>query len=503
MKKIISVVLCLVLIICLTACSGDSGNALTMRVLMNIKPVNIDPQLAESTEELVVARNCFEGLFRYDGNKAVPAACDDYTVTDDGLEWTFSLRNGLKWSDGVNVTADDFVFGIKRSIMPDTAAANAKMLAHIKGATAALNGLAAIDSVGIYAEDNQTVVIKLEQRVDDLPEILSRAMCMPCRKDIFEKAKGRYGMSEKLVVCNGPYTLSGIGDTSLRISANEHYTGKFTNEYNQVTFSYGATESERITSLSNRLADIAFISSGSANEANAAGLNISVFKNTAWIIAVNSNKEILGENSVSSAIKACLDSNAYSDVLPFSFSAFGGVIADDLQVNGKRYIELTGGRTPLYGSDGANAALISALEKHKGKLEAVSLVYPDGYELKQTAARIAQFWQQQLGIVVNITSADSVALLNNVKSGAFEMALIPITSDDGFALSALNNLANLKLCELPDVADPISAEQIILDDSHIIPLAQSGRCIAMSKKADSISFDLFEGAVAFYATGVQ
>ena len=498
MKRIISAVLCAVILLCAVACSSGSGNRASVRVLMDTKPTNIDPQLAESTEELAVTRNCFEGLFRYDSGHAVKAACSDYTVSDDGLIWEFTLRDGLKWSDSVPITADDFVFGIKRSLMPETVAKNAKLLNCITGAEAALNGTGSIENVGISAKDSKTVVITLNKKNNSLPEILSRAICMPCRKDVFDKAKGRYGMSDKLVVCNGPYTLAGIGDSTLRIVKNEHYTGDFNGKFNQVTFSYGATESERITSLSDSLADIAFISSGSADEANAAELEIQVFKNTSWILSINKNTEVLGDSSVSAAIKAAFDSSAYSDVLPYSFSAFGGIIADELQVNGQNFLSIAGTRAPLKASETAGSDFIAALEKQEGKLGALSLVYPEEYELKQTSARIAQYLQQQLGIVVNITPSSTAKLNADVKSGSYQMAILPVSSDDGYALTALANMVTAGLCDEFNTTDPLDAEQAILANPHIIPVAQSGRCVAFGSTAENVRFDLFEGVVCFY-----
>ncbi len=499
MKRFISILLCAAVLICVAACSSGNSGAASARILMDTKPTNVDPQLAESTEELAVTRNCFEGLFRYTSGKAVMAAASDYRVSDDGLEWTVTLRDGLKWSDGVAMTADDFVFGIKRSLMPETVAKSAKILNCIVGAEAALGGQGSVDDVGITAADSKTVVIKLIKKTDSLPEILSRSICMPCRKDIFDKAKGRYGMSDKLVVCNGPFTLASIGESTLKIVKNEYYTGEFEAKFSNVTFSYGATESERIASLGDNLADVAFISSASGDEANAAELDIRTFKNTAWILSINKNSEILGDQNVSAAIKSAIDYSAYNDVLPYSFSAFGGVIADELQVNGKSFLSVAGARTPLKADENASADFIAALEQHKGKLEALNLVYPDKYELKQTAARIAQYLQQQLGIVINITASSIAKIETDVKNGNYQMAIMPVSSDDGFALTVLENMVTIGLCDELNTADPLKAEKTILHDPHIIPLAQSGRCVAQSGKSENMQFDLFEGVIAFYA----
>ena len=499
MKRILCIFLCLTALFAVCSCSADNAaSGRSVRMMMDTKPENIDPQLAETVEELAVVRNCFEGLFRYDNGSVLTAACKEYTVSDDGLEWNFTLCDGLNWSDGAAVTAQDFVFGIQRAITPDTVAREAELLSCIKGADAVLSGSAPAESAAVSAPDDTTVRIILSKRADNLPEILCRAICMPCRRDVFEKAAGKYGMGSELIVCNGPYSLASIGDSSVKLTANESYGGKFIRSYSSVSISCGSTDADRISNLSSQLADIAFISSPSADEADAAGLDVIMFKDTAWIIAVNPQAEVLGEKAVSAAIKSSLDSSAYSDALPFGFRAFGGVIADDLRAGNSKYSDLAGIRQPLSGSENAQENLIAALKSHKGKLEAINLIYPDGYDLKQTAARIAQYWQQQIGIVVNISSVSSSKLKSDVKSGSYQMALVPVSAEDGMVSSALSGIAELNLTQYAGEADPTQAEQKILSDGHVIPIAQSGRCIAVSSGSEGARFDLFEGAAALY-----
>ncbi len=84
-------------------------------------PQNIDPQKASSYSELLTVRNCFKGLTRLlpNGDAELDIA-GGYTVSDDGLMYTFALKEGLTWSDKSDVTADDFVFAFERASNPDT-----------------------------------------------------------------------------------------------------------------------------------------------------------------------------------------------------------------------------------------------------------------------------------------------------------------------------------------------------------------------------------------------
>ena len=84
------------------------------------EPKNIDPQLASSQSELTIARNTMTGLFRInDKGNAEKSLCDEYKISSDGLTYEFKIKDA-KWSNGDDITADDFVFGITRALSPET-----------------------------------------------------------------------------------------------------------------------------------------------------------------------------------------------------------------------------------------------------------------------------------------------------------------------------------------------------------------------------------------------
>ena len=90
---------------------------------------------------VTVPDNAFEGLFRLDANHTPqPALAENYTVSEDGLTYTFHLREGLKWSDGTPLTAHDFVYSWQRAVDPATGADYAYMFECIAGYTEAING---------------------------------------------------------------------------------------------------------------------------------------------------------------------------------------------------------------------------------------------------------------------------------------------------------------------------------------------------------------------------
>lgn len=100
-----------------------SNGEKTLRLNLASEPDYLDPALNSSVDGACLAANSFSGLYTYNAEgKTVPACAEEYVVTDDGLTYTVTLKEGLKWSDGSDLTAADFEYSWKRAVDPATAA---------------------------------------------------------------------------------------------------------------------------------------------------------------------------------------------------------------------------------------------------------------------------------------------------------------------------------------------------------------------------------------------
>lgn len=112
--------------------TGD--NADTLRVNIASEPDFLDPALNSSVDGACLAALGFSGLYTYDSTGSlVPALAESYEMSEDGLTYTFTLKDDLKWSDGSKLDANDFVYSWKRAANPATAADYAYMLNGIAG----------------------------------------------------------------------------------------------------------------------------------------------------------------------------------------------------------------------------------------------------------------------------------------------------------------------------------------------------------------------------------
>ena len=178
-------------------------------VMSNGAEPTIDASLAEDVPSVNVDLGLFEGLMQYDPqtNQGTPALAESYTVSDDGLTYTFKLRKA-QWSDGHPVTAGDFVYGMQRMLDPKTGAANAYLPGLVlKGADDFNSGkITDFSQVGIKAIDDYTVQYTL---IGPAPYFVG----MTCANPFWPLPKwciDKYGndwTKPANIVTNGPYIL--------------------------------------------------------------------------------------------------------------------------------------------------------------------------------------------------------------------------------------------------------------------------------------------------------
>jgi oligopeptide transport system substrate-binding protein len=194
--------------------------------LPSIEPPTLDPGLAEDAASIDIINQLFEGLVAYDPTSTpYGAGAETWTVSPDGLTYTFTLRQGMTWSDGVPVTAGDYAYAWKRNVSPEVASPYAKSLFPVKNGAAINDGTMDPEQLGVQALDDHTLVVTLEEPASYFLSLASTWTLVPLRKDIVE----RYGdgwTEPGHIVTNGPYLLSEwTHDTRIVLTRNESYGG--------------------------------------------------------------------------------------------------------------------------------------------------------------------------------------------------------------------------------------------------------------------------------------
>ncbi|WP_313584294.1 peptide ABC transporter substrate-binding protein [Lacrimispora sp.] len=207
-----------------TAPANGTSTALDLAVRIGPDPETIDPALNSAVDGANMIVHAFETLMIVDAdNKIVSGQAESYDVSEDGLIYTFHLRDGLKWSDGSPLTAGDFVYSWKRLADPNTAAPYAAdMLGYVKGFEEAAAGN--IDALGVSAPDDKTLVVELSVPCVYFAKLLTHATMVPVQQSTVEANGDKWTLTPETYVSNGPLKMiEWVPGSHITFAKNENY----------------------------------------------------------------------------------------------------------------------------------------------------------------------------------------------------------------------------------------------------------------------------------------
>ncbi len=244
MKRLISGLLCAVLVFALASCKKDEGHDAALTYPIAQAPASLDPQIAVGSGADTAITNSFEGLVRlWEDGSIISGAAKSWEISEDGKTYLFHLREGAKWyyseanlklfpeeeRDALerSVTAEDFVYGLRRAFSPQIQAPYAQTLFALVNAKEVYEGKKSEDALGVKALDAKTLEIRLKHPSEDLLRLLTTPVAMPCNRVFYEATSGRYGLGHPYLLCNGPfYVYSWNAETAISLRKNPDYAGE-------------------------------------------------------------------------------------------------------------------------------------------------------------------------------------------------------------------------------------------------------------------------------------
>ena len=242
-KKLVLATLILSGALVLAGCGGgsksatkDGGKILTIELGPEVE--SIDPALNTTNDGANYLTYLFDNLLRVDKDgKIAPSLAEKYESSADALTWTFYLRDGLKWSDGSDLTANDFVYSWQRMIDPEVAAPYAEItLGMVEGYEEAIglpdaDGNPTIDpditKLRVEATDDKTLVVHMATPTPYFDKLATFAALSPVKKDVVEANPDRWTLDPKTYISTGPFKLTEWKSGSyLMLEKNENYWNK-------------------------------------------------------------------------------------------------------------------------------------------------------------------------------------------------------------------------------------------------------------------------------------
>ena len=221
----------------LAACGGDKEETATnttgsgeqvLNLIESAELPTMDTVLATDAVSFNVMNNVNEGLYRQgpDGELVLGMAAEEPEVSEDGLTYTFKIREDAVWSNGDPVTAADFVFAWTRLVTPETAAEYSYMIdGVVANATAILQGEMEPSELGVTAVDDKTLEIQLEKAVPYFESLTTLSMFFPQNEAYVTEQGEAYASNSDHILYNGPFVLDEWDGTGLSwiLNKNEDY----------------------------------------------------------------------------------------------------------------------------------------------------------------------------------------------------------------------------------------------------------------------------------------
>lgn len=494
--------------------NGGSTEGTYFNHLLDNEPNTLDAQRGSDIYGNKIVNNINEPLLRMgekeDGtNEILPAAAEKYEVSDDGLVYTFHLREGMKWEDGEPLTAKDFEYGIKRAVDPATGSEMAFLLDPIKN-FAKLNGAKGevnMDELGVKAIDDLTLEVTLENPATYFPTLVPFRVMLPCRQDLVEKHSDKYGAEADTVLSCGPFKVSEWTHNSrVTLVKNDDYWDKdnvhvetvnlpIMSDTNTVMNSFAVGEVDAVRTALPEWVD----KFKGMDEVK----NQDVAVPSVGYLAVNHQDDFLKNDKIRLALSLAIDKEGLADLISKGVQKPAtGWVPGGMELDGTDFRKDAGDVYAKLREDNKDlkALFVEGL-KELGKDEdpaktEITLIYTNAPIVKQTCEFIQQSVNSKLGTNIQLETMEWPILSGRVQKGDYQLAYLGWTADynDPSAMLTLfmstANAVNTywtsdKYDELirnaikaTDSKEALKnyeeAEQILADETVIIPLTHGG-----------------------------
>ncbi len=373
------------------------------------EPKTLDAAKATDTIAGMILGHTFEGLTRLDpANKPFAAQAESWELKGK-TTYVFKIRKGAVWSDGKQVTAQDFAYSWKRAVDPKTASEYAFILYPLKNAEAINGGKAAVDTLGVKAVDELTLEVELERPTEYFLKLTAFGTYFPARQDLVEKYGDNYAGDVEKMVYNGPFVVSSWKhNASLVMTKNDKYWNKAQIALNEIQMPYLIRDKN---SEFNMFKDGKFAMTWSITkellpQAQASKMQIRKYNfGTVWYFQFNTTRKITGNKNFRKAIQYAMNREEFVkqvNGIPGSKPIYG-IIPEYMPGVTKRY----GEEYPITLKEAQLAKAKEYLEKAKKELglkefPPLGVLASDSDDVRRDMEYFQRYFKEKLGLELKL-----------------------------------------------------------------------------------------------------
>ena len=430
------------------AATGEesTGVASGFTVQLGSNTETLDPALNNAIDGANTLITVFEPLLLIDeNNEVIPGQAESYTVSEDGLTWTFTMRDGLKWSDGSDLTAKDFEYSFKRLAAPDTAAPYAETVVGMIDGYADATGNPDkegnmttepdFDALNVVAsEDGKTLTVTLSYPCAYFDKLAAFAAMSPVQQATVEANGDAWCTEPDTYICNGPYCISEwVPSERIVLAKNPNYVGGWDSSKivsDTITLLLLEDSSASYTAYNSGEAqlikDVPTDEIPSLTKAEDGGdFYVDTILGT-YYLSLNDQKEPFNDVNVRKALSLAIDRDYVANTIMQgtytpAYNIVGPGIVDE---NGMFYDNANGGKTYISEDYEAN------LEAAKQALADAGYPNGEGFPVIEYSTNdagyhtpVAEYLQQawgELGITVNINKVEWASFTPMRRAGDYD-----------------------------------------------------------------------------------
>lgn len=510
----------------LAACSNDKtdnkGYDQSLSWMTTSEIQTLDQNKIVDTTGGEQAANVFEGLNRLDKNgKVSPGVASSSSVSKDGLTWTFKLRDNAKWSNGDPVTAQDFVYSLRRMMDPKTQSQQQNNYQAVKNAKEVVTGKKAPATLGVNAKDQHTLVVHLVHPVPYFKTLTASSWNPVSEKTVKQYGK-KYGTASKYMVYNGPFVSTGWTGSNLtwKLKKNNYYWDKKDVKLSTVNYSVIKTPSTDYNLYQSGKLDGAFLDTQASKQLKKQkGYRVFKLDRTEYLTYNVSKNTDLANVNLRRAFSMALNRKELATTVGGANTVATTFTGPQEMVNGTNFNDYFAkqGATSKYtefNKKESNALFNKALkELGKSKIE-FTLGGDDDDLSKKVLEYVQSQFESTFGkkVEVRVQSMPKTTRVSNMLNGKYDVdytGLNPAFTDPYAMLSVMasdqnynfGKWSNKQYDHLLDLSSKemntekrmqylLKAEQVLDNDQPLSPLFHDGQAWMVKENVHDLSFAL-------------
>jgi Bacterial extracellular solute-binding proteins, family 5 Middle. len=489
------------------------GTAEDKAITVNIstEPPDMFSVTMTDTTSFSVLRHIVENLVTLDENdNVIPGVAKDWTVSDDGLVYTFNLRDDMKWSNGEPVTAHDFVFAWTSLLTPSFASDYAYFGYVFKNGRAYNEGKVSKDELGFKALSDYQLEVTLENPTTYFLDTLAFGVFAPVNEKAYNEFGTAYGTDADKMVYNGPFKMtSWEHESKIVLEKNPDYYNADNIELEKITMVMINDSNAALNSFKVGEVDLIGLTGDQVKSMNNENYPVYTYSDgSTFYLEYNLNNKYLSNKNLRKAITYAIDKKAFIDsIVKNNSEAAVSFTAPAIKGQNDKFYKEVGSLQPVFDATLAKEYYNKALEELNMDNISLSLIIDDSDSAVKNGAFVQEQLKVNLGIEVKIEPMPFKSRLERMSNKDFDMVFSgwgpdyndPLTFLDMFETGNGNNHVSFSNAQYDELLEKVRTEtdaetrfgylkqleQIVMEEMPVGPIYWRSRDYVLSGKIES------------------